>query len=559
MGLSLILGHITPNTEFGRTYGCQRTCARCKGRYIPSIKTQITKTLLPDAISRHGGGMEWLKNDMIELGSYTGMQVLVVLMMLILLAFAIWAIRQSDAYRSLSFSDTPLINAVGWAALILALPGALLFVGTLATLFHLAVFFPDASSDESMQRRHATLLLSLLAAIGALVGLVFGLIRVFAVERQTKAQEEKNTLEGEALFNDKMTAATTDLYARRQTKDSAWQDDVPRRNSAIDRLEGLVHERPDQAPRVARLLSVYLRELSGADEVPAQTHPYIRAHALMYPMDGGTPLSAEEAAQKLNATARDISLAALRTWADALKPRSDMENAVQTLGRLRAIAGVDADAVTIDLRAANLQGIDFEGGNFNRARLNGAQLQGANLKDAHFHRADLSDAHLQRANLLRTRLQSARLKRAHLQAADLNCAKLQLARMHNARLQEAILTMAELEGAILHLAWLQEAGLGRAKLQGAKLLGALLQGAYLWQTEFDSETDLRVSDLRGTSFRDVDLTIALHFDKEIKKAFGDGSVILPDHINWPTHWPRERLERLDFSNKLEHFKAKLPP
>ena len=236
----------------------------------------------------------------------------------------------------------------------------------------------------------ATLLLSLLAAIGALVGLVFGLIRLFAVERQTKAQEEKNTLEGEALFNDKMTAATTDLYSRRQTGDSAWQDDVPRRNSAIDRLEGLVHERPDQAPRVARLLSVYLRELSGADEVPAQTHPYIRAHALMYPMDGGTPLSAEEAAQELDVTAEDISLAALRTWADALKPRSDMENAAQTLGRLRAIAGVDADAVTIDLRAANLQGIDFEGGNFNGARLNGAQLQGANLADAQMQRANLA-------------------------------------------------------------------------------------------------------------------------------------------------------------------------
>ena len=115
---------------------------------------QITKTLLPDAISRHGGGMEWLKNDMIEPGPYSGTQVLVFLMMLILLAFAIWAIRQSDTYRSLSFSDTPLINAVGWAALILALPGALLFVGTLATLFQLAVLFPDASSDESMQRRH---------------------------------------------------------------------------------------------------------------------------------------------------------------------------------------------------------------------------------------------------------------------------------------------------------------------------------------------------------------------------------------------------------------------
>ena len=47
--------------------------------------------------------MEWLKNDMIELGSYTGMQVLVVLMMLILLAFAIWAIRQSDAISQPEF------------------------------------------------------------------------------------------------------------------------------------------------------------------------------------------------------------------------------------------------------------------------------------------------------------------------------------------------------------------------------------------------------------------------------------------------------------------------
>ena len=353
--------------------------------------------------------MEWLKNDMIELGPYTGTQVLVFLMMLILLAFAIWAIRQSDAYRSLSFSDTPLINAVGWAALILALPGALLFVGTLATLFHLAVLFPDASGDESMQRRHATLLLSLLAAIGALVGLVFGLIRLFAVERQTKAQEEKNRLEGEALFNDKMTAATTDLYSRRQTGDSAWQDDVPRRNSAIDRLEGLVHERPDQAPRVARLLSVYLRELSGADEVPAQTHPYIRAHALMYPMDGSTPLSAEEAAQKLNVTAEDISLAALETWAYTLKPRSDMENAAQTLGRLRAIAGVDADAVTIDLRAANLQGIDFEGGNFNGARLNGAQLQGANLWQRRCRGQSSWHAQMQGADLWHAQMQGADL------------------------------------------------------------------------------------------------------------------------------------------------------
>lgn len=442
--------------------------------------------------------MEWLKNDMIELGSYTGMQVLVVLMMLILLAFAIWAIRQSDAYRSLSFSDTPLINAVGWAALILALPGALLFVGTLATLFHLAVFFPDASSDESMQRRHATLLLSLLAAIGALVGLVFGLIRLFAVERQTKAQEEKNTLEGEALFNDKMTAATTDIYSRRQTGGNTWQDDVPRRNSAIDRLEGLVHERPDQAPRVARLLSVYLRELSGADEVPAQTHRYIRAHALMYPKGGSMPLSAEEAAQELDVTVADISLAALRTWAYTLKPRSDMENAVQTLGRLRAIAGVDADAVTIDLRAANLQGIDFEGGNFNRARLEGAQLQRATLWHTQMEGADLRNAQMQGVYLMLT------------------------------------------------------------QMQGADLSWAQMQGADIRSTKFDAQTKLPLADLAGAAIHHTDLSALNVSPKQLEATFGDRSVTLPSPFMWPRPWPNETLGAY-FYTRWRAFQATLPP
>ena len=502
--------------------------------------------------------MEWLKNDMIELGSYTGMQVLVVLMMLILLAFAIWAIRQSDTYRSLSFSDTPLINAVGWAALILALPGALLFVGTLATLFHLADLFPDASSDESMQRRHATLLLSLLAAIGALVGLVFGLIRLFAVERQTKAQEEKNRLEGEALFNDKMTAATTDLYSRRQSGDGAWQDDVPRRNSAIDRLEGLVHERPDQAPRVARLLSVYLRELSGADEVPAQTHPYIRAHALMYPMDGGTPLSAEEAAQELDVTAEDISLAALETWADALKPRSDMENAAQTLGQLRAIAGVDADAVTMDLRAANLQGIDFEGGNFNRARLNGAQLQGANLEDAHFQRADLDDTHLQCANLYGAVL-DADLNEAQLLGASLEFAQLQGAILSGAQCFEAYFQEAPMQGANLECAYLQRARLSYAKLQRANLMFAQMQGAKILSAEFDAETEIDSADFTGAMFRRVDLSPLNISAEQLNTAFGDGSVTLPDHIDWPAHWPRESVDYDEFEKQWRAFLATLPP
>ena len=34
--------------------------------------------------------------------------------------------------------------------------------------------------------------------------------------------------------------------------------------------------------------------------------------------------------------------------------------------------------------------------------------------------------------------------------------------------------------------------------------------------------------------------------EQLNTAFGDGSVTLPDHIDWPAHWPREsaRLRRI---------------
>ena len=243
--------------------------------------------------------------------------------------------------------------------------------------------------------------------------------------------------------------------------------------------------------------------------MPAQTHRYRYAHALMYPMGGSKPLSAEEAAQKLNVTAEDISLAALRTWAYTLKPRSDMENAAQTLGRLRAIAGVDADAVTIDLRAANLQGIDFEGGNFNRARLEGAQFQGAKLWQAQMQGADLCHAQMQGAQLLDAQMQRVNLRYAQMQGADLS----------------------------------------HSQLQGAEICFA----------KFDAEFSGYNSDFTGAAIWHTDLSPLRMSSEQLNTAFGDGSVTLPDHIDWPAHWPRETLGVMDFNKQWRAFLASLPP
>jgi uncharacterized protein YjbI with pentapeptide repeats len=537
MGLSLILGHITPNTEFGRTYGCQRTCARCKGRYIPSIKTQITKTLLPDAISRHGGGMETTITLPLPPNLLWG--TFAVLGIALGSAVIYWALpRESAPHQTIqNFRET--LGVTGVPVPIFAIL-ALLVVG-LTTVLTFGLFgliievvihaVPNRDKPQEVWDFRFTLvqLAALTTVLGAVVALPFTMIRLRLQSSSNITDQEVLLISEEALFNDKMTAATTDIYSRRQTGDNTWQDDVPRRNSAIDRLEGLVHERPDQAPRVARLLSVYLRELSGADEVPAQTHHYLYAHALMYPKGGSKPLNAEEAAQKLNVTAEDISLAALETWAYTLKPRSDMENAVQTLGRLRAIAGVDADAVTIDLRAANLQGIDFEGGNFNRARLNGAQLQGARLWFAQMQGAKLWQAQLQGAKLLQAQMQRAELFGAQMQGADLQ--------------------QAELQGA----------NLLDAEMQGADLRRAQMQGTTLFSLKFDAKTTIKDASLTGGAISDTDLSPLRISPEQLNTAFGDGSVTLPNHINWPAHWPRERLDDDEFKNQWRAFQASLPP
>jgi uncharacterized protein YjbI with pentapeptide repeats len=206
-------------------------------------------------------------------------------------------------------------------------------------------------------------------ALAALVGLPF------LVWRSAIAQKQTNTAV-DSLFNDKINAAAEDLHAQRQiTKEvmtpqqglilrDIWQDNVTRRNAAIDRLEGLAQERPDSAPRISRLLSVYVRELSekiGPVAVPEDITP------------------------------EDLRAATL------FDKRSDMENAVQTLGRLRQIDRVQKDRISIDLRGANLQGFYLNDLDFGTAGMAGTQLQGALLIRAQLQGADLRKAQMDHA------------------------------------------------------------------------------------------------------------------------------------------------------------------
>ncbi len=427
----------------------------------------------------------------------------------VFLALALgWALRRARGPLP-AISQNHSLNVLAWFGLALMVPGAVLLLVVVWQLLMLVVSYPGAAADGSEVRWHSSLVLALLAALGAIIGVVFAFIRVLTTERQTRAAEEQAKHAREVLFNERLSKAQEGLYAQRQVTVpkgdgdffNAWEDDIVRRSAAIGDLERLVDERPGTAAAVAAMLSVYVRELS--KQVPAENPP------------------------------EGIALKDLGDWGRSLKlKRPDMEKAVQVLGSLRRYD----NTLKIDLREANLQamglaGYDFDGADFSRARLDGswlvcALLTGARLSGARLRGTNLSEAQLRGAHLSWARLQGATLWEAQLQGAHLSETRLQWAMLCNARLQNA---------------WL-----GGARLQGADLDGARMQGANLDGVQLDETTSLSRASFRGAALRTVDLSNVSLDQCQIDNAFGDGSVVLPATIARPEHFARGYSNDLDF-------------
>lgn len=184
----------------------------------------------------------------------------------------------------------------------------LLFLGLVAQIWEvISSTFPTA--DTNFEWRFAMVrLTALTATFGAVIAFPFTIVRL-ALNRQDADTATQ------ALFDDKIDTAVSGLHAQRQItkwdepeRPTGWEDDVTRRNGAIDRLLGLAKEEPESAPRIARMLSVYVKELSR--EYPAKT-----------------PQQTDD-------------LNPHREWAHNLSfNRSDMQNAVQVLRKLRAETG----------------------------------------------------------------------------------------------------------------------------------------------------------------------------------------------------------------------------
>lgn len=253
-------------------------------------------------------------------------------------------------------------------------------------------------------------LAALTATLGGVVALPFTLVRINLTRQQTRHAED-------VLFNEKINAASASLYATRQiTRKSegphnqkVWhdvhEDDVVRRNAAINTLESLADERPEFVVRISRTLSAYVRELSR--ELPPEERP----------------------------------------WAQSLQPaRSDLHTAVQTIGRLIKRHFEQFSEEKVDLSGSNLQAMRLSARDmsFTRVNFSGSNMQEVRIKEAML--ADLSDCHLQAANLIGAKLSRANLTRSTLDGASFQVSQLDNCNFRDARAQDTQFYAARLQG-----------------------------------------------------------------------------------------------------------------
>lgn len=442
-----------------------------------------------------------------------------------------------DIQGKLGLSAVPAaafwIGALLWLGLLLILVAGL-YAAIWDMLWRSKEFF-EAEDGGAQFRFLATRLAGTTAVLGVVVAFPVTLNRL-------KLSREQNETAREALFNQKITEAAADLHAQRQVtlsetykepegdaprkRFNGWEDDVVRRNAAIDRLEGLVREQPEReiAERVARILSMYVRELSRQN--PANEAPETKE------------------ALELDEWVRDLP---------AL--RSDIEAAVATLSRLAETINLPTCELTYDLRRSNLQrgrlsaldlrGADFSGANLEGAFLSGADLRSVTLRGAKLQGAQLHEARLDGAYLESASLQCAILDDASLSGCDLTDADFLGASLGQANMFGADLSLATFEEAELNMADMRRTNLSPTDFTDAEMMGTRFEQADFNETKLSLGTQLLQNSFFGAALRNTDPQTTEILRENWQHFFGDGSVPVPSEER-PDHWSEETFSDSEF-------------
>lgn len=164
----------------------------------------------------------------------------------------------------------------------------------------------------------------------------------------------------------------------------------------------------------------------------------------------------------------------------------------------------------LDLRNADLFGVQMLNADLSNAWFHSADLRSANIADtnltgAFLTESDLSEAQFHKVNLTRTRLWSTNLSRASLERADLTRLNFHDTDLGSANLGGADLSRANFQRSNLNNAWLEGATLIGAGFLDVDLTGAQLKDANLSDAHF-LESNLLAANFSNANLSGVQFT-----------------------------------------------------
>jgi uncharacterized protein YjbI with pentapeptide repeats len=212
----------------------------------------------------------------------------------------------------------------------------------------------------------------------------------------------------------------------------------------------------------------------------------------------------------------------------------------------------------LDLRGANLQAADlsakrpdatdavFSGARLDGARMEGAgllgaRMEGVNLCKARMEGANLGGVRMAGANLWQTRMEGANVVHARMEGTNLLEARMEGARLYYARMKGADLYKARMEGGNLGWARMEGADLRQVQMEGANVMCARMEGTDLRRARMKGVKHPDRALLRGAALSDLNCSGVRFSQAQVDETFGDASVILPEGIIRPAHWPNWEL------------------
>jgi uncharacterized protein YjbI with pentapeptide repeats len=458
-----------------------------------------------------------------------------------------------------------------------------LLIGLFAIIWQLALSSqPDpAISKEIWDWRFSLAkLAALTATLGAVVAFPFTLVRLSLARQQTTFSEETLQLEKESLFDERLDKALSNMSAsyiykalgRNLSNKSTpidhyfqWKDDaIPLPNSDVSnisnwtsfeesrpnielrvagftQMEGIAKEYVSAGTRILSLLAGYIRQKAPAKHASQSPRRY-------YEEISQGAYNEYQVHENYGVYSDIGDTENMREWLSTLAARYDIEQCMQTVGRLGAFRKekwaqhaffdtLEGNKLSLNFSSTNLQAITLQGATIHSADFSQSSLEGSVLENCSF---DFSRFDF--AKLDGSRTSSLSFKNCEFEHSEIILAVWRKSNCHRANFQFAFIEETHLiecdffASKLTNTKWINS-NIENCSFKDCNLTSAAFSHSFFEECGFENCPAFSLIKFTRVGFYNVDLSHVDMTQEQLDQCFGDITVLTPPDLIRPKNWP----------------------